>query len=141
MRLAAIGRPTSSAAKIASDAAPALRPTTDGSGGRVWPVAGRRIASPTSSPPAITASSVSAVGAQSAASAAATARVARSRSGASERVMASTACATTATAASLRPCSQAPPRAWVIAGAARAKSTMATAEGVVNPSQAAAAPR
>ena len=51
----------------------------------------------------------------SAIAAAATARVARSLSGASERIMPSTACATTATAATLRPCSQALPPAPPIA--------------------------
>ncbi len=43
--------------------------------------------------------------------AAATASVARSRSGASDRIIVSTALATTATAATLRPCSQPEPSA------------------------------
>ena len=43
--------------------------------------------------------------------AAATASVARSRSGASDRIIVSTALATTATAATLRPCSQPEPTA------------------------------
>ncbi len=50
-------------------------------------------------------------GAPSAMMAAATASVARARSGASVRAMPSTACATTATAATLRPCSQPEPAA------------------------------
>ena len=50
-------------------------------------------------------------GAPSAMMAATTASVARARSGASVRAMPSTACATTATAATLRPCSQPEPAA------------------------------
>ena len=50
-------------------------------------------------------------GTASATMAAATASVARGRSGASVRAIPSTACATTATAATLRPCSQPDPAA------------------------------
>ncbi len=73
--------------------------------------------------------------------AAATASVARSLSGVSVRIMPSTALATTATAAILRPCSQALPSASPSAATPKANSTRANAEGSVNPAQAASAPR
>jgi hypothetical protein len=72
--------------------------------------------------------------------AAATATLARSRSGTSERIMPSTACATTATAATFSPCSQPappPPNACT----PYANITIATAEGSVKPVHAASAPR
>jgi hypothetical protein len=140
LALAANGMPTSSAAKSASAAAPARRPTMTGSSGRAASAPVRSSASPSNTPPAITASWVTCDGAQSAASAAATAIVARSRSGARLRVIDSTAWATTATAASRRPCNQSLPMKRLSAGAAKAKSTISSADGVVKPSHAAAMP-
>ncbi len=72
--------------------------------------------------------------------AATTASVARSRSGASERIMPRTACATTATAATLRPCSQALPAPSPTASRPSANRTRASAEGSVKAAHAASAP-
>lgn len=64
----------------------------------------------------------------------------RRQSGQSVRAMLQTACATTTTAVSMSPCSTACIRGPGSAGIHRAKAYMASAEGRVNPTQAANAP-
>ncbi len=81
-----------------------------------------------------------AVGKAKTIAAAMTATVARSRSGASERIMPSTACATTATATTFKPRSQPPPSASPNVATPWANSTSAIAEGRVKPAQAIKAP-
>ncbi|CAG2157495.1 hypothetical protein LMG19282_05471 [Cupriavidus campinensis] len=65
----------------------------------------------------------------------------RGASGQSERAMPHTACATTATAATFRPCSR-PSGTWLpVADSPSASTISAMAEGMVKPSHAASAPR
>jgi len=79
-------------------------------------------------------------GTASASSVAPIARVARSLSGHKLRAMPQTAWATTATATILRPCSQGTCEMSPSSATPYSKAIMATAEGIVNPNQAANAP-
>ena len=72
---------------------------------------------------------------------AASAIIARARSGVSVRVMPQTACATTATATSLRPCRNPSAIGPVKAAAPSAKASRIRADGMVKPSHAARPPR
>lgn len=85
------------------------------------------------------ATCVSDPGHRRAAAAAAKARVARGGSGASVRPIVQTACATTATATTMRPCSQAACTAAPVL-TRRANAAIAAADGRVKPIQAASAP-
>ena len=92
-----------------------------------------------SAPPAMIATCEKGVAQASATAAAASATIRRGQSGVRLPAIDQTACATTATAASLRPWTQPAPDRSVVA-ATRPKMVSATADGSVNPSHAATPP-
>jgi hypothetical protein len=100
----------------------------------------RNASTPTTPPNRIAATCPGAPGTASTRTAAATASVARSRSGASERIIPRTACATTATAATFKPRSHPEPPGSPSEATPLAKSMIAMADGSVKPTQAATAP-
>ncbi len=135
---AAIGSPISSSANSASAATARARGSgTDRRSDAAKAAPSRQSHAPAAPPARIAAIWPIAVGAAVTMSVATTAMVARGRSGQRLRAMLHTACATTATATTCSPWSIPPLSGPVSAAAPRAKSTMATADGSVKPSQAA----